>query len=139
MNDIKIFKLSWHYTIVIVPLILIVATVASYGILEDIFVHNIIFLKRLIAPPVTLYLWYKCLTVPFKVKVLENKRIIAQSLTKRIRISIKDVEKIKHHFFSSKVYYKGGTFQITNLMNNFPQFVSAISSNNPDIITEKFK
>lgn len=136
MDDIKTFKLSWHYTAVIVPLILSVASVASYSVLKDIFVHNMINFKYLIAPPVTVYLWYKCLTVPFKVKVLDNKQIIARSLLKKIRISTEDVERINHRFFSSKVYYRNKSLQIISLINNFPQLVSILSSSNPDIIIE---
>ena len=85
-SEIKIFKLSWHYTTVTIPLILIVATVARYGVLEDILAHNIINFKGLIAPPVTLYLWYKCLTIPFRVQVIDNKQIIARSLLKEVRV-----------------------------------------------------
>jgi len=137
MEDIKIFKLSWHYTFVIVPLILGVATIACYGVIEDIFVYKTINVKGLITIPVTPYLWYKFLTVPFKVLVQGNEQIVARSLLKKINISTTEVEKIKHRFFSSKIYYKDGIFYLTNLMDNFGQLVSILSSSNSDIIIEK--
>jgi len=137
MDEPRIFRLTWHYTAVIFPLILLVAAIGSVESIEHYTNKNLYFGPREIGTLVfTIYLWLKYLTVSFEVRVMKNREIIARSILRKKRISISDISKLRHGFFCSKIYSKNGSFQITNLMNNYSQLISIISSQNPNLIVE---
>ena len=137
MVETKTFRLTWHYTAVIFPLILLVASIGSFESIEHYTNKNLHFGPREIGTLLmTVYLWIKSLTVSFEVKLIENREIIARSILRKKRISVPDIQRLRHGFLCSKIYSKNGSFQVTNLMNNYPQLISIISSHNSNLIVE---
>ena len=137
MDEPRIFKLTWHYTAVIFPLILLVATIGSVESIDHYTNKTLYFGPKEIGTLLfTIYLWLKCLSVSFEVRVKENGEITARSMLRKKRLPISEVYKVRHGFLCSKIYFKNGSFQITNLMNNYSQLISIILSHNSNLIVE---
>ena len=128
MDDIKTFKLSWHYTCVIIPLILIVTTAASFSVIKGLFTNQYYNIRYIIVPPFTAYLWYKLLTVPFKIHLIQNRIIKANSIVRRSMHPIEGIVNIKSNYFSYTIRFKEKTLKITNLMENTKQLIALLSS-----------
>jgi hypothetical protein len=79
-------------------------------------------------PPFTAYLWYKFLTVPFKIHVSQNKIIKAKSIVRSSQHPIEGIVNIKSHHFSYTIRFKEKKLKITNLMKNARQIIALLSS-----------
>ena len=65
-----------------------------------------------------------------------HQEIIARSILCKKKIPIEEINRLRHGFIFSKIYSKDRSFQVTNLMSNFPQLISTISSNRPNLTIE---
>ena len=134
MENSKTFKISWHYTVIIIPLILCCATIGSYHVLSGTYIHKVHDFRIYAVIPATLYFWYLYMTVPYKIQVSEdNKNVTVLSLLKKTNISTKEIEKITKNSFTFKVNYTDGVLRITTFMDNSQELFSILSSGKTDI------
>ncbi|MEJ2154873.1 MAG: hypothetical protein P8X96_06035 [Desulfobacteraceae bacterium] len=137
----KTYKLSWHYRLIVVPIIVLVATIASIGTLPDVIdilfstgildkVALIEYFGVLIA---TAILWYAVLVIPYKIAIRADGRLGFRSLSKQKIILATQIFKIENDFFTSKIHYGDGKIYLTNLMNEFSSIAESIKQLNPKI------
>ena len=137
----RTFKLTWHYRLVIVPIIMVAATIASVKSIVEI---NYAFSERdfgvilgqiemIGLPIVTAIMWYAVLVIPYKIAIRSDGRLGFRSLIKQKIILATQIKRIENNYFTSKIHYSDGKIYLTNLMNEFGSIAGAIKHLNPKI------
>ncbi|MCF8070094.1 MAG: hypothetical protein K9L30_16045 [Desulfobacterales bacterium] len=121
----KTYSLPWEYKIIIMPVILIGAILASLPPYEKLF--------QLIMPVIAFWLWYKFLTTPYRVDLTENKTILLSGFFMKSEINVHDIKSIEQNIITSKISHVHAVRYIPNSLKGFSGFINEIKTLNPEI------
>lgn len=117
--QVKIYTVSKGYTCFLIPAALILFT---YGTLMPILTDQQIE-RSFVTTFITVYLWHRFLTLPYKILIYENEKIEFRRLIKSFTITANDVLSVKEASFMNGMYVKHsrGKTKISSLFTNLTE------------------
>jgi hypothetical protein len=139
----KVYRLYLAKPLLIFYLVMLIAfplafvvlsTCAAFGSFRDA-PPTIVFVIGL---PLALYCSYRCLGIPFEIRVEKDTAEFRSVLGKRV-IPLSEISSIRTRRFSPGyvgVTHANGTIYLINQMDGFHEFVTTVKSLNPSVIVE---